>query len=129
MVRSAWHPVSSKRVRVFGRVQSQGTARRFAAVWGLRRPRPDGGTAVLTLDTLAYGRVEVAAPFDGTVLGKAAGTVSVTARGAPAKYTIDWGVVDGAGWDSLKGDWKALSPTPGGSGKWCAWRAPAPPPC
>lgn len=87
------------------------------------------GAAVLTLDTLAYGRVEVAAPFDGTVLGKAAGTVSVTARGASAKYTIDWGVVDGAGWDSLKGDWKALSPTPGGSGTWCAWRAPAPPPC
>lgn len=87
------------------------------------------GAAVLTLDSRLYGKVEVAAPFDKAVLGKAAGTVSVTASGTPARFIIDWGVADGSGWDSLKGDWQALSPTPGGSGKWCAWRAPASPPC
>ncbi|MEO6044421.1 MAG: CHAT domain-containing protein [Tepidiformaceae bacterium] len=87
------------------------------------------GAAVLTFDSRLYGKVEVAAPFDKAVLGKAAGTVSVTASGTPVRFTIDWGVADGSGWDSLKGGWEALSPTPGGSGTWCAWRAPAPPPC
>ena len=87
------------------------------------------GAAVLTFDSRLYGRVEVAAPFDGWKLSTAGGTVSVTASGTPARFTIDWGVVDEFGWDSLKGDWQALAPTPGGSGKWCAWRAPAPPPC
>ena len=87
------------------------------------------GVAVLTFDSRLYGKVEVAAPFDKAVLGKAAGTVSLTASGTPARFTIGWKLVDEVGWNALDGVWEALSPTPGGSGTWCAWRAPAPPPC
>ena len=86
--------------------------------------------AGLTLDSQRYGKIEIAASPDGVTLAKVAGTFSVSASGSgPTLFAIDWLVTDDPQWDSLRGQWRAISPSTEGSGDWCAWRGDAKAPC
>ena len=89
-----------------------------------------GDSAFLELKSLVYGDVEIELEFDPAVLAKAVGTVEMSASNAPTlRFQVTWLVADEENWDSMKGTWKALLPSPGADNTWCAWRGEAPPPC
>ena len=89
-----------------------------------------GDTASMELKSLTYGDIEFELKFDPAVLARAVGTVEMSASNAPTlRFEVTWLVFDEQNWDSMKGTWRPLLPSPGANNSWCAWRGEAPPPC